>query len=58
MLNVRLFDVTTLLFGAASVNYVAALYGKRETLARIGTWICVVAAVVSTAALGVRWAEA
>ena len=57
MLNVRLFDVTTLLFGAASVNYVAALYGKRETLARIGTWICIVAAVVSTAALGVRWAE-
>src|SRR4030066_387683 len=57
MLNVRLFDITTLLFGVASVNYVAALYGKKETLARIGTWICVVAALVSTAALGVRWAE-
>ena len=56
-LNVHLFDLTTLLFGTASVNYVASLYGKRETLARIGTWICLVAAVVSTAALGVRWAE-
>ena len=57
MLNVRLFDITTLLFGVASVNYVAALYGKKETLARIGTWVCVAAAVVSTAAIGVRWAE-
>ena len=43
MLNVRLFDLTTLLFGVASVNYVAALYGKKDTLARIGTWICVAA---------------
>ncbi len=57
MLNVRLFDITTLLFGVASVNYVAALYGKKETLARIGSWICAAAAVVSTAAIGVRWAE-
>jgi len=57
MLNVRLFDITTLLFGVASVNYVAALYGKKETLARIGTWICVAAALVSTAALGARWVE-
>ena len=57
MLNVRLFDLTTLLFGVASVNYVAALYGKKDTLARIGTWICIAAAVVSTAAIGVRWAE-
>src|SRR3970282_656250 len=55
MLNRRLFDITTLLFGTASVNYVASLYGKRETLARIGTWICVAAAVVSTAPLGGRW---
>ena len=45
-LNVHLFDLTTLLFGTASVNYVAYLYGKRETLARIGTWICLAAAVV------------
>jgi len=57
MWNVRLFDFTTLLFGVASVNYVVALYGKRETIARIGTWICILAAVVSTAAIGVRWAE-
>ncbi len=57
MLNVRLFDITTLLFGVASVNYVAALYGKKETLARVGSWICAAAAVVSTAAIGVRWAE-
>src|SRR3989337_1983583 len=57
MLNVRLFDITTLLFGVASVNYVAALYGKKVILARIGTWVCVAAAIVSTAAIGVRWAE-
>jgi cytochrome c-type biogenesis protein CcsB len=57
MLNVRLFDLTTLLFGVASVHYVAALYGKKETIARIGTWVCIAAAVVSTAAIGVRWAE-
>src|SRR4030065_2785018 len=57
MLTVRLFDITTLLFGVASVNYAAPLSGKKEPLARIGTWICVVAALVSTAALGVRWAE-
>ena len=54
MLNVRLFDITTLLFGVASVNYVVALYGKRETIARIGTWVCIAAAVVSTAAIGTR----
>jgi cytochrome c-type biogenesis protein CcsB len=57
MLNVRLFDLTTLLFGVASVNYVVALYGKKETIARIGTWVCIAAAIVSTAAIGVRWAE-
>ena len=56
-LNVQLFDLTTLLFGGASGTYIAAMYGKKETLARIGTWICVAAAIVSTAALGVRWAE-
>ena len=40
-LNVHLFDLTTLLFGTASVNYVAYLYGKRETLARkIGRASC------------------
>jgi cytochrome c-type biogenesis protein CcsB len=57
MLNVRLFDITTLLFGVASVNYVVALYGKKETIARIGTWVCIAAAVVSTVAIGTRWAE-
>src|SRR5512134_3705829 len=57
MMNVRLFDLTTLLFGVASVNYVAALYGKKDTLARVGTWICIAAAIISTAAIGVRWAE-
>ena len=56
-LNVQLFDLTTLLFGGASGTYIAAMYGKKETLARIGTWICVAAAIVSTAALGVRWIE-
>src|SRR3989304_2901627 len=56
-LNVQLFDLTTLLFGGASGTYIAAWYGKKEPLARIGTWICVAAAVISTVALGVRWAE-
>jgi len=56
-LNVQLFDLTTLLFGGASGTYIAAMYGKKETMARIGTWICIAAAVVSTAALGVRWVE-
>ncbi len=55
--DVQLFDLTTLLFGAASGIYIAALYGKKEKLARIGTWICVAAAGVSTAGLGVRWIE-
>ncbi len=57
MLNVQLFNLTMLLFGGASVGYVAALYSKKDTLARVGTWICIVAAVVSTVAIGVRWAE-
>src|SRR4030065_636041 len=55
--NVHLFDLTTLLFGTASVNYVAYLYGKRENLARIGTWICLAAAVGSTPPPGGRRAE-
>ena len=38
MLNVRLFDITTLLFGVASVGYISSLYGKRESLARLATW--------------------
>jgi cytochrome c-type biogenesis protein CcsB len=56
-LNVHLFDLTTLLFGTATGSYIAALYGKKEILARIGTWICMAAAIVSTAALGIRWFE-
>ncbi|MEW6720953.1 MAG: c-type cytochrome biogenesis protein CcsB [Thermodesulfobacteriota bacterium] len=56
-INVQLFDLTTLLFGTATGSYVAALYGRKEFLARVGTWICMAAAVVSTAALGVRWIE-
>lgn len=55
--NVYLYNLTTLLFGVASANYVAALYAKKETLARAGTWVCAAAAVVSTAAFAVRWVE-
>jgi len=55
--NVYLYNLTTVLFGVASVNYVAALYAKRESLARAGTWVCALAAVVSTAAFAVRWVE-
>ncbi len=57
MMNVRLFDLTTLLFGVASVLYIAALYGKKDTLGKAGTWICVVGAVTSTAAIAIRWIE-
>ncbi len=56
-LNVQLFDLTTLLFGGAAGIHVAALYANKEKPARIGTWLCVAAAAVSTAALGVRWVE-
>src|SRR5512134_3955093 len=55
--NVYLYNLTTVLFGVASVNYLASLYAKKEAIARIGTWVCILAAVVSTAAFGVRWAE-
>ncbi|MDO8942809.1 MAG: c-type cytochrome biogenesis protein CcsB, partial [Desulfobacterales bacterium] len=48
---------TTFLFGTATGSYIAALYGRKEILARIGTWICVAAAIVSTGALGTRWIE-
>jgi len=41
----------------ASALYLGALYAKNEKMAGAGTWVCVLAAVVSTAALGVRWYE-
>lgn len=47
-LNIPLFDLTMLLFGGASGTYIAALYGRKEILARIGTWICVAAAYFSS----------
>jgi cytochrome c-type biogenesis protein CcsB len=56
-LNVHLFDLTTFLFGTATGSYIVALYGKKEILARIGTWICMAAAIISTAAIGIRWIE-
>jgi cytochrome c-type biogenesis protein CcsB len=55
--NVYLYNLTTILFGVASLNYIASLYARKESIARIGTWACVAAAVVSTAAFGVRWFE-
>jgi cytochrome c-type biogenesis protein CcsB len=57
MSNVLLFNLTTVLFGVASALYLGALYAKNEKIAVYGTWICAAAAVVSTAALGVRWYE-
>ncbi|GAB4234768.1 MAG: c-type cytochrome biogenesis protein CcsB [Deltaproteobacteria bacterium] len=57
MSNVILFNLTTVLFGVASGLYLGALYAKNEKIAAGGTWVCVLAAVVSTAALGVRWYE-
>ncbi len=57
MSNVILFNLTTVLFGVASALYLGALYAKNEKIAVAGTWVCIIAAVVSTAALGVRWYE-
>jgi cytochrome c-type biogenesis protein CcsB len=57
MSNVILFNLTTVLFGVASALYLAALYAKNDKIAVFGTWTCFAAAVVSTAALGVRWYE-
>jgi cytochrome c-type biogenesis protein CcsB len=57
MSNVILFNLTTVLFGVASALYIGALYAKNEKISAGGTWVCVLAAVVSTAALGVRWYE-
>ncbi len=56
-INVYLYNLTTLLFGVASVNYIGALYAKKETLARVGTWVCLAAAIIGAVAFGVRWAE-
>ncbi|HEX7524562.1 MAG TPA: hypothetical protein VF357_10185, partial [Candidatus Deferrimicrobium sp.] len=57
MNNVILFNLTTILFGVASALYLGALYAKNEKISAFGTWVCVLAAVVSTAALGLRWYE-
>ncbi len=57
MMNVRFFDLTTLLFGVASVLYIAALYGKKDSLAKGGTWICIAAVLTSTAGIAIRWIE-
>ncbi len=57
MSNVILFNLTTVLFGAASALYVSALYAKNEKIAVFGSRTCLLAAFVSTAALGVRWYE-
>ena len=57
MSNVILFNLTTVLFGVASALYLGALYAKNGKIAVAGTWVCILAAVVSTAALGVRWYE-
>jgi len=57
MTNVLLFNLTTVLFGTASLLYLASLYAKNERFGVFGTWVCVLAAVASTAALGVRWIE-
>ena len=57
MSNVILFNLTTALFGTASVLYLAALYAKNDRISWCGSMVCILAAVVSTAALGVRWHE-
>lgn len=57
MSNVILFNLTTVLFGVASALYIGALYAKNDKIAVFGTWVCILAAAVSTAALGLRWYE-
>jgi len=43
--------------GVASFLYLVALYAGNERISRYGSWICVLAAFVSSAAIGVRWFE-
>jgi len=57
MSNVLLFNLTTVLYGVASILYLVSLYAKNEKIAEYGTWTCLLAAVTSTAALGLRWYE-
>jgi len=57
MSNVILFNLTTALFGVASVLYLVALYAGNERISYYGSWVCILTAFVSTAALGVRWYE-
>jgi cytochrome c-type biogenesis protein CcsB len=57
MSNVLLFNLTTVLFGVASMLYLVSLYARSERTAVYGTWTCLLAAASSTAALGVRWYE-
>jgi len=52
MSNVILFNLTTVLFGVASACIWASLRENERCSA--GTWVCILAAVVSTAAPGVR----
>jgi len=49
MSNVILFNLTTVLFGVASAS-TSAPYMRRTEDRRFGTWVCMLAAVVSTAA--------
>src|SRR5512137_2825031 len=55
--NVFMFDATMILFGVASLLYIVALYGRNEGAGKLGTLACCVSALLSTAALGVRWWE-
>jgi len=57
MSNVLLFNITTVLFGVASVLFLGALYARSDRVAVYGSWACVLAAVTGAAALGVRWQE-
>ncbi len=55
--NVYFFDFTMILLGIASVAYLVGLYGDKPSVSRVGTWICILAAVSSAVALGLRWVE-
>jgi cytochrome c-type biogenesis protein CcsB len=55
--NVYLFDFTMILLGVASVAYIVGMYGEKPAVSKGGSWLCILAAAVSTVALGVRWVE-
>jgi cytochrome c-type biogenesis protein CcsB len=56
-LNVKIFDLTMILYGVASVLYGIHLYSKKENMGKSASLVTLVTAVAATAALIIRWIE-